>query len=72
MGTHHLKSVMTAIGVGIGVKLLFLSPHTSAMDSSSITHLIRNPPMSAGIAPILPLEQYCDMTLIFPGGDCDL
>ena len=71
MGPPHAIAVTAAIVGGLGFELLFFAPPNLAMDSSFMTHFADAPESRQRSAVVPPVEEVCDMTLVFTAAGCE-
>jgi len=68
MRTRHIIAVAAAILVGAGVKLIFFAAPTADADSRSISSARMDVSQMHRNITILPVHEFHDMSLVFPGG----
>ncbi len=69
MRAHHVIAVVAVILVGVGVKLIFFTAPTAEADPLSITSVGVDVSQLHQNAENLPVQEFHDMSLVFPGGD---
>ncbi|MBX9844321.1 MAG: hypothetical protein K2Z80_21185 [Xanthobacteraceae bacterium] len=68
MRPHHIVAIVTALTIGLGVKLFFVSAPTAEanVEAVKVTGIdVARMPMPAG----LPLQQMHDMSFVFSDSD---
>jgi len=69
MRAHHVIAVVAVILVGVGVKQIFFTAPTAEAESLSIKSVGVDVSQLHRNVKNLPVQEFHDMSLVFPGGD---